>query len=265
MKKMLLLMMALLAILPASADRYLTFGVNDTLRVPPSSVGSYQVVMVRAHFDYRLDIWNMTMTLPVGLQLLDCDVANDMSSIPYVNYQGDSTTCSAQLLWHEYKSPDQINYIDSLSASITVPGYWLFNGHYNYYGYVKWEPGDYDEMCELLFKYSDSFPDTASIGIREYISSTIDMRGGTAPNTYLEKTIHLYVGYMRGDVDGNDVVDIGDYTKLIDYILGNTVLDKYQLKAADVDRNGIVDISDVAAMADLLLSLGVNVHEDPTI
>ena len=263
MKKFLTLFLALLAILPASADRYLTFGINDTLRVPPSSVGSYQVVMVRAHFDYRLDKWDMTLTFPVGLQLMDYNMKDDMSSIPYVNYQGDSTTCSAQMFLNEYLTPNY-NYIDSLSASITVPGYWLFNGHYNYYGTVKWEPGDYDEMCELLFKYSNSFPDTASIVIREYISSTIDMRGGTSPNTYLEKTIHLYVGYMRGDVDGNDIINVADLTLLTDYILTSQGLDKYQLVAADVDCNGIVDISDLAALTDIVILSGYNEFEDPT-
>ena len=264
MKKFLFSLMALMAILPASADRYLTFGVNDTLRVPPSSLGSYQVVMLRAHFDYRLDIWNMTLTLPVGLQLMDYNMKNDMSYIPYVNYEGDSTTCSAQLFKTEIMSPNH-NNIDSLSASITVFGYWLFNGHYNCYGYVKWEPGDYDEMCELLFKYSDSFPDTASIFIRENISSTIDMRGGTAPNTYLEKTIHLYVGYMRGDVDGNEEINVADVTELIDYILTGIGLDEYQLTAADVDRNGIVDIADVTALADLINLSGNNEFENPSI
>ena len=51
MKKYLLSLMALMAILPASADRYLTFGVNDTLRINPSYIGGIQGVMVRAHFD----------------------------------------------------------------------------------------------------------------------------------------------------------------------------------------------------------------------
>ena len=265
MKKFLFFMMALMAILPASADRYLTFGVNDTLRVPPSKVGSYQVVMVRAHFDYRLDKWDMTMILPEGLRIMDYNMKNDMSDIPYVNYEGDSTTCSAQLFLNESMTPNHIHYIDSLSASIIVPGYWLFNGHYNYYGNVKWEAGDYNEMCELLFKYANSFPDTASIAIREYISSTIDMRGGTAPNTYLEKTIHLYVGYMIGDVDGNEFINIADATLLTDYILTHEGLDDYQLKAADVDGDGMVTISDLSALNDLILLAGYNEIDDPTI
>ena len=266
MKKILLFLMALMAVLPASSTSYLTFGVNDTLRVPPSSVGYYQIVMVRAHFDYRLDKWDMNLNFPRGMKVLEYSRQNDMLYIPYVDNQGDSTYCSAQLFCDEYYDEMNLNFRDSLSASIIVPGYWDpdEDGVYETYGTVKWEPGDYDEMCKLVFKYEDYFPDTASIVVREYLSSTIDLRGGTSPNTYVNKRIHLYVGYMVGDVNGDEQINIVDYTTLIDYILDAIVLDEYQLKAADVDGNGIVDIADITALSDLLLLMGLNVHEDPT-
>jgi hypothetical protein len=58
---------------------------------------------------------------------------------------------------------------------------------------------------------------------------------------------------MRGDVDGNQSVDIGDVTALIDYLLsGNS--DNIDLVAADMDENADVNISDVTSLVDYLLS-----------
>lgn len=47
MKKFIFTLLALMAILPAFADRYLTFGINDTLWINPSCVGGIQGVMMR--------------------------------------------------------------------------------------------------------------------------------------------------------------------------------------------------------------------------
>lgn len=251
MKKILISLLALMAILPASADRYLTFG-NDTVRIKPSCLGGVQGFMLRGHFDGRLDKWDMTLQIPQGLSLLYASRKNDMLYIPYDSIYGNPTYCSAQLFYVE-------NYYtqrDSLSSSIIVPGYWDSNNDniYETYGSVKWEAGDYAHMCELFYSISDNFPDTASIVINEHLSSTFDMRGFTIPQTDLKKRIHLYVGYLLGDVDGNEVVNLDDCTMLIDYVLNGGDLDRYQLKAADVDGDGNVSITDVTALSDLILN-----------
>ena len=262
MKKLLFSLLALMAILPASADRYLTFGVNDTLRINPSYIGGIQGVMVRAHFDGRLDHWDMTLQLPQDMRLTNVYMRNDMLNIPYINYLGEASTCSAQLFFSEY------NYTrtDSLTASIIVPGYWLYNGNYDCYGNVKWEAGDYDQMCELYFHYENTFPDTASLYIKEHLMSTWDQRGFTIPDTYINYwRIFLYVGYLRGDIDGNDVINLSDLTLLIDYLMVPEGLDYYQLKAADVDGDGMVTISDISELTDMIILAGYNVFDDPTI
>lgn len=262
MKKILTLLLALMAILPASADRYLTFGVNDTLRIKPSSLGGMQNVMVRAHFDGRLDKWDMTIQEPQGMILLNAFMREDMLNIPYINYLGEPDTCSAQLFCYK----DYHNLKDSLSASIIVLGYEP-NGHggYDCYGTVKWEPGDYSRMCELYFSFDD-FPDTASIYINETLSSTFDQRGFTIPFTQIiNKRIFVYVGYLRGDVNGDESINIDDISALTDYILTHEGLDQYQLVAADVDSNGTIDISDLGALVELIqeLAAGSNEVEDP--
>ena len=256
MKKILLFLLALAAILPASADCYLTFGVNDTIRIRPSDVDGKQFVTVRGHFDGRLDKWDMSLTFPLDITLTDYSMRNDMLSIPYYNYLGVLSYCSAQLLFDDNLDLVNLNHLDSLSASIIVPGYWDPNndGIYETYGTVKWEAGDYSQICELAFKHDTCFPDTMSVFVREHFSSTMDLRGYTIPNTYISKRIFFYVGYMIGDVDGNEVVNISDMSMLTDYILHDVELDQYQLKAADVDGNGIVNIADATALGDLILS-----------
>lgn len=265
MKKILTLLLALMAILPASADRYLTFGVNDSVRIKPSSLGGVQGLMMRAHFDGRLDKWDMTMQLPEGMNLLIAYRRNDMLYIPYQDCNGDNAYCSAQLFYVENNNTHR----DSLSASIIEYGWWDFNNDddYEVYGTVKWEAGDYDQMCELFYTFNSSFPDTASIVISEHLSSTYDPRSFTIPETNLEKTIILYVGYMRGDVNGDENINIDDVSALTDYMNGVYALDKYQLAAADVDGNGTIGIADLGSLIDLILELaaGANEIEDPTL
>lgn len=58
--------------------------------------------------------------------------------------------------------------------------------------------------------------------------------------------------YIRGDVDNDGVVGIGDVTALIDYILGDTM--GVDVNAADCDQDGFVGIGDVTALIDYILS-----------
>ena len=265
MKKIFTILLALAAILPASADRYLTFANNDTLRITPTCLGGNQTVTVRAHFDGRLDKWDMTLNFPQGMWLLDYNMGNNMLNIPYVNSQGIDSFCSAQMFCNEYYYHDSNLYTDSLSASIIVLGYWDSNndGIYESYGTVKWEPGDYNQMCTFTFHYNYNFPDTASMVIRETLSSTGDQRSGTIPFTQFSKRIFLYVGYLSGDANWDDTIDIADYTTLIDYILYHTPLDSYQLKAVDLDGDGVLTISDATMLADYLIGHGHMSLDDP--
>lgn len=60
---------------------------------------------------------------------------------------------------------------------------------------------------------------------------------------------------MRGDVDGNGVVDINDVTRLISVVLGNVV--DYDAYAADCNYDGgdgSIDINDVTALIEFVLN-----------
>ena len=61
--------------------------------------------------------------------------------------------------------------------------------------------------------------------------------------------------FVRGDVDGNGVVDINDVTRLIDVVLGKAV--EFDENAADCNvegGNGMIDINDVTALISRVLS-----------
>ena len=59
---------------------------------------------------------------------------------------------------------------------------------------------------------------------------------------------------MRGDVNGDGLVNVADATAIIDYLLsGND--EGFNLDAADVDGDGNVSVADVSALIDLLLGV----------
>ena len=57
---------------------------------------------------------------------------------------------------------------------------------------------------------------------------------------------------LKGDVDGNQVVNISDVTALIDFLLFHDP-NGINIEAADVNNDGAINISDVTALIDLLL------------
>ena len=57
---------------------------------------------------------------------------------------------------------------------------------------------------------------------------------------------------VRGDINGDGVVDVSDVNIAIDIVLGKDSNDNYGGRA-DLDGNGIVDVSDVNALIDIVL------------
>ena len=265
MKKILISLLALMAILPASADCDFTFSsvTNDTLWVHPSAYNFFSRDTLCAHFDGRLDNWDIVLALPNGMSIFSVSQVGSGMNIPYDSINGNSCTCYAPLYWNQ-----TVSGRDSLSSSITLPGYWDpdNDGVYESYGTVKWDAGNH-KMVRFIFEFDTSFKvDTVNtITISGMLSSTSDQRGGTISETTFSKTLFVYMGYKRGDVNGDGRVNIADLADLEDHILNHTHLDDFQLKAADVDGNDVVDFCDVTALIDLLISMGVVAFPDPTI
>ena len=58
--------------------------------------------------------------------------------------------------------------------------------------------------------------------------------------------------YMKGDANGDGLVNVGDYVTVANHILGLNP-DPFILSAADVDENGMVDVGDLVGVANIVL------------
>ena len=62
---------------------------------------------------------------------------------------------------------------------------------------------------------------------------------------------------LRGDANGDGVVDVTDVVSVVNYILGRPS-NKFNFNAADVNSDGMVDITDVVGVVNIILQKGVN-------
>lgn len=125
------------------------------------------------------------------------------------------------------------------------------DGEFESYGAAKWLPGDY-EMWEFNFAIDWDFR-SGYVSLDGTFSSGYDDRGAILQSVKFFSRTFFWVGYLRGDVSGNDRLSIDDVTMLIDYLLGDPSLDEFQVAATDVNGDGVTTISDTTALIDMLL------------
>lgn len=58
---------------------------------------------------------------------------------------------------------------------------------------------------------------------------------------------------VLGDVNMDGAIDVADIVLMVSYILGTTVLDNEQIKAADIVEDGLVNVSDVVGVINTIL------------
>ena len=247
MKRILLILCVALTTGIAMANSYFGMGDGSTLRIHPSKVNSSITVPVWAHFEGRLDSWELEFTCPNSMHI-DAVVRNHGMDIPYLQYDGSAAMCEPELT---------IGITDTVCSSIiTEFGYWDPNndGIYEPYGTVKWGPGDIDTLFVVtLDVIGDCTGDT--ICIEETLSCSFDWRGGEVNENHMIK-IALQVGYDPGDVNGDNTISLSDLTALVNYLLTDEGLNAYQLVAADVNNDGYINISDVSELTNMLLTMG---------
>lgn len=268
MKKMLLILMALMAILPASASSYFSLR-GDTFRAANDTLWFYPLIgntlnyklYVTAHLDGYIDEWYLKMTHPDAVEVLNEDTMKvnkgPAMSIPYYNTLGMNDTCYATLLTNLLNQQAQNDLLESHFGSvISTMGYWdpYNTGIYQSYGTVKWADGDHDYMFSLWLgiPYGRVYTE---LNLDLTFSSTYDLRDITCISGHSSRTIHIHVGYMRGDVNGSGQVTIADVTMAQDFLfLGCDGATPYQIDAADVDQDGVITIADITAIIDMLTS-----------
>lgn len=102
----------------------------------------------------------------------------------------------------------------------------------------------------LLTTLNDGLAITSPAG------ATFDSNGSVIYNGNVVKNTDVVISkptFIRGDVDGDGSVGIGDLTALIDYIL-NGDASEINVNAADCDQSGSINIGDSTTLIDYLLS-----------
>ena len=202
MKKLLLTLTTLLIASSAFAECAL---YAEDFEVSQSELGTEIIVPVKAHFSARLNAWQVDLTLPQGLQVIDATVGADQE-VTYHDSQGMERT----KLPHFYG----VGSNNRVIAIFSDKGYWQDpNGEdpeaWVPYGQIKWEAGDYDEMILLhllpsaLFRGGDIFFNTVA-------SSTHDSRGGTIiengdENVHFTRVCHVTVEGVSSPTDPIEV------------------------------------------------------------
>ena len=149
------------------------------VQMPPiysTSWGSVIQVTVTAHFEARVQSWQLDIELPEGLTIVDYSAGNDMSVCYFDRFPYESEYCQATI-------ERQGNTF--IGACPEQEGYWypnwnpnLPNNDYECYGNAKWEADDYDDMLTLSIAVSRDFHG-GWMEITSTMWSTEDVRGGT--------------------------------------------------------------------------------------
>ena len=142
------------------------------------SASSQITVPVKAHFDGRLNGFDVTLTYPEGLTPVRAVAGRDMT-VSYIDENGEDQTSAIKL--------HQNDGITRFVGAIDFGGYWYGPNGFEMYGAVKWEAGDYDEMFLLTLQVDQSFRGGEIIVYSE-MSSGQDSRGGTIGSLVVNQT-----------------------------------------------------------------------------
>ena len=266
MKKIFTLVFVLMAV-PVFASNYITLCESDTIRISPTHLGNYVLLPVIANFDGVADHWRLELTHPNVMGIISSGYSNSYNDpnngmhVPYINSDGNEDIYAA-LLTVIYDEQPVGNYakFSVLESTITQLGYWDpdNDGVYESYGTVKWGPGHYDKMFDIHFSL-DSDCSGDSLVVSWLITSSYDLRYPTSTINYDlgSQVIYISIRYLKGDVNGDEQVNIYDVTALTDLLNGQLqTLDQYQFDAADVNSDGEVNVADVTRLVDVLLGFG---------
>ena len=240
------LIFAALLLTTVSMNSANTIMMGDTVRINPNRLSGYYQHPVTMTVNGMCNAWQIDANYPDGLfpKLVAGITALEGMDITYLDRDGQEQVYNAPL-------NVSVQYA-SIASYIPVSGYWLVDGCYECYGTAKWVPGEY-RLFEFNFAVDASFR-AGDVVLSGAISSGRDDRGAILQNVKFTSTTHFWVGYMRGDVSGNDRIDIGDVPMLIDYLLTGQGLDEFQLAAADADGDGEVAINDVSTIIDIVMN-----------
>lgn len=211
----------------------------DTIRVNPNERSI--ALDVTARLAIPCDGWYLHPVYSQGV-VADSVTPLDGMTIRYFDAWQDIQDYQVPLRYSE-----ECLWIDSYSQ---VVGYWDFDGEWLPYGTVKWAPGEY-KMFRIYLRFADNI-DYGRVTLTGKVLCSTDRRGYTDIATGTWHRTYFIIGYDRGDVDGNERIDVSDVSTLTDHLLGKQ-LDTYGMDAADVDCDGEVSINDVTTLINEIL------------
>ncbi len=116
---------------------------------------------------------------------------------------------------------------------------------------VKPYTGNSGAIVVINLKAEDDFEAPATIGLKNSFFTTVGGDEFILPRTSCE--VQLLPQQIKGDADGDGLVNITDVTFLIDYLLSGCKT-SFHTENADMDLDGELSINDVTMLIDLLLS-----------
>jgi len=262
MKKIFAFLMACLAILPATADRYCALRSDQSdaeqgwlYLAPNDDDQMYKTYMV-LHLDAYIDKWNLKVTHPATVNFSQVEEGPALS-IPYINRLGADDIYHAALLVGQLNMPQSDGTLtSSFAAQTDIMGYWYspYNpGELNPYGSVKWPDGDHDYLFSMWMHIPCELKDF-DLTFDLTLSTTYDYRPVLCMNSHSVKNFHVHVGsHHAGDVNGDENVNVADVTQLIDLLIDGETSHVF-LQEVDIDGDGRFTIADVTALIDLLLN-----------
>ena len=246
-KNIIMAMIAVIVSMNGMCASYMTMGDNDSLRIRPNRLNGYSTYPVDMFLDAYADYFNVGISYPEGLRPkmmynLRGIESGDGLAVTFTMYDGSEASFMPTLNVGET--------YQSVSASLSATGWWDYNmdGVLEPYGSVKWEPGCHEEVFVFNFWVSDSFR-KGYVTFDGVFNSGMDGRGPILSNVQFYKKVWCWVGYMKGDINGDERVNVTDVTLLDGYLIdGSLELDEFQLEAADVNCDGEINITDVTRL-----------------
>lgn len=109
----------------------------------------------------------------------------------------------------------------------------------------------FNPFLTITLKIEDDVPTSGNyISFNNLQLAGVDMLPAIMNGMY----IPINVRTKKGDVDGNNMVDIDDVNALINFILKTNGADNFiNAYAADVDKNGIIDVDDINIIINTIL------------
>lgn len=253
MKKFLFIAaIAALASINSFATNQFSMAENDTVRIHPNRLDGYSQQVVSMTTDAFCDTWNISMSYPDGMTVKLVSGITPLSGMLI-----DYTTATGE--WQTYEAILNVSaaYASITSSTSGTYGFYDYGtGTYIPYGTVKWEPG-VRQMFSLNLYIAPEFREGYLV-MDATFNSSMDSRGPILSNVRSYKRTYVYVGYMRGDVNGDGHINITDVTVLINALQTQTAdgidLDEFMYAAADVNGDGIVNITDVTMLINISLN-----------